>query len=78
MFWGRYALRHAVADGVALAALPFGTLLPLSGGGLYWSTTPTADGQAWGRGPMLWRSPGLGPGRGGEAARRNHALGWCS
>jgi peptidoglycan hydrolase-like protein with peptidoglycan-binding domain len=32
MFWGRYALRHAVAGGVALAALPFATLLPLSGG----------------------------------------------
>jgi lipoprotein-anchoring transpeptidase ErfK/SrfK len=32
MFWGRYALRHAVAGGVALVALPFGTLLPLSGG----------------------------------------------
>jgi peptidoglycan hydrolase-like protein with peptidoglycan-binding domain len=33
MFWGRYALRHAVAGGFALVALPFGTLLPLSGGG---------------------------------------------
>ncbi|HEV3364284.1 MAG TPA: hypothetical protein VG795_09125, partial [Acidimicrobiia bacterium] len=33
MFWGRYALRHAVAGGVALVALPFGTLLPLAGGG---------------------------------------------
>jgi peptidoglycan hydrolase-like protein with peptidoglycan-binding domain len=28
MFWGRYALRHAVAAGVALAALVFGGLLP--------------------------------------------------
>ena len=32
MFWGRYALRHIVAAGVALGALAFGGLLPLSGG----------------------------------------------
>jgi len=33
MFSGRYAFRHAVAVGVALGALVFGGLLPLTGGG---------------------------------------------
>jgi peptidoglycan hydrolase-like protein with peptidoglycan-binding domain len=31
MFWGRFALRHALAAGVALAALLFGGLLPVDG-----------------------------------------------
>jgi peptidoglycan hydrolase-like protein with peptidoglycan-binding domain len=31
MFWGRFALRHAVGSGVALLSLLFGTLIPLVG-----------------------------------------------
>ena len=42
MFWGRFALRHAVATGVALAALLFGGLLPLGGG----PKTASAAGQS--------------------------------
>jgi peptidoglycan hydrolase-like protein with peptidoglycan-binding domain len=42
MFWGRFALRHAVAAGVALAALLFGGLVPLGGG----PETASAAGQA--------------------------------
>ena len=41
MFWGRFALRHAVAAGVALAALLFGGLLPIGGG----PKTSSAAGQ---------------------------------
>jgi len=33
--------------------------------------TDTKDGQAWGRGPTLWRSPGMGP-RAGRRSRRKH------